>query len=539
MTEPAGWRELLRGGLYAPFALLILGVWLNAADTLVTATAMPSVARQIGGYAYFGWATAVFLLGAITAGASSGVLGARIGLRAAMTGAGLIYAVGCAASALSPDIGLFLVARLAQGLGAGWIVGLVFVAVGSVFPPAQWARAMAATTSVWGAATLLGPLVGGLFAAAGPAGWRGVFWFFAVQGVVFSGAAWRLLPPAPPKQNQAAPPWRQLAILALGVMAVASAGLVRSPPVALTLTFGGLALLIVMIRLDEAAAVAMLPRTTRDLTSAAGAGYLTIFLLEGATAGWGVYGAALVQTLYGVNPLVGGYVVGCVAVGWTLAALPIAGLKPRWQGPLIRVGASCVFLGMLGLTLATGAGAVMVGRGLRRRARSRVRLFLVVHGAAHSGKFAGSGARAWRRRYTYGADDRRGGGRGGGKRAGRRFGIGGWVEPRLGHPRRSLSVRRVLADGGFRLAGRQSPRERRANGCFLNSFAEDLRCTGRKRACLRDFAGIEAALARKRARNYGARDGNAACYLSVSRLSSAAQSNRTGLHEASPRAAVV
>ena len=371
MTEPAGWRELLRGGLYAPFALLILGVWLNAADTLVTATVMPSVARQIGGYAYFGWATAVFLLGAITAGASSGVLGARIGLRAAMTGAGLIYAVGCAASALSPDIGLFLVARLAQGLGAGWIVGLVFVAVGSVFPPAQWARAMAATTSVWGAATLLGPLLGGLFAAAGPAGWRGVFWFFAVQGVVFSGAAWRLLPPAPPKDAQTDLPWRQLLILAIGVMSVASAGLVHAPPIAIGLTFSGLALLILMIRMDAAAPVAMLPRSTRHLGSAAGAGYLTIFLLEGATAGWGVYGAALVQALYGVNPLVGGYVVGCVAVGWTLAALPIAGLKPPWQGPLIRIGASCIVLGVLSLAITTGraplpavaASAALLGAG--------------------------------------------------------------------------------------------------------------------------------------------------------------------------------
>jgi MFS family permease len=371
MTKAAAWRDLLRGGLFARFALLMLGVWLNAADTLVTVTVMPSVAHQIGGYAYFGWATAVFLLGAITAGASSGVLSARIGLRAAMTAAGLIYSLGCAASGLSPGIGLFLIARLAQGLGAGWIVGLVFVAVGSVFPPAQWARAMAATTSVWGAATLLGPLLGGLFAAAGPAGWRGVFWFFAVQGMVFSAAAWRLLPPEPPKEAQTAPPWRQLLMLAVGVMAVASAGLIHSLPVAVALTLGGLALLIAMIRMDAAAPVAMLPRTTRHLGSAAGVGYLTIFLLEGATAGWGVYGAALVQVLYGVNPLVGGYVVGCVAVGWTLAALPIAGFKPRWQGPLIRIGASCIVLGVLSLAITTGrapllsvaASAALVGAG--------------------------------------------------------------------------------------------------------------------------------------------------------------------------------
>jgi MFS family permease len=317
MSDAAAWKELLRGGLFAKFALLLLGVWLNAADALVTVTVMPSVAKEIGGYAYFGWATAVFLLGAITAGASSGALGRRIGLRAAMTGAGLIYAFGCICSALSPGIAAFLLARLAQGLGAGWIVGLVFVAVGSVFPAGQWARAMAATTSVWGAATLLGPMLGGLFAAAGPDGWRGVFWFFAVQGVAFAVAAWRLLPAAPPRAERDTLPWRQLLILAAGVMALASAGLARGPLFTLALTLIGLVLLALMIRMDAGAPAAMLPRATRNLRCAAGAGYLTIFLLEGGASGWSIYGAAMIQVIYRTNPW-------SRAMGWGAW---------RWDGP--------------------------------------------------------------------------------------------------------------------------------------------------------------------------------------------------------------
>jgi MFS family permease len=50
----------------------MLGVWLNAADSLVTATIMPSVGADLGGYAYFSWATAGYFVGAILAGASSG-----------------------------------------------------------------------------------------------------------------------------------------------------------------------------------------------------------------------------------------------------------------------------------------------------------------------------------------------------------------------------------------------------------------------------------------------------------------------------------
>ncbi len=55
MTESDPWAEL-RSAKYAPLlALMCLGIWLNAADTLVTVTIMPSVARDIGGYEWFGW----------------------------------------------------------------------------------------------------------------------------------------------------------------------------------------------------------------------------------------------------------------------------------------------------------------------------------------------------------------------------------------------------------------------------------------------------------------------------------------------------
>ena len=53
-SEPAPaarWRELIGPELAPRAALVLLGIWLNAADSLVTATIMPSVARDLGGYA--------------------------------------------------------------------------------------------------------------------------------------------------------------------------------------------------------------------------------------------------------------------------------------------------------------------------------------------------------------------------------------------------------------------------------------------------------------------------------------------------------
>ncbi|HQN49648.1 MAG TPA: MFS transporter, partial [Phenylobacterium sp.] len=125
--KPGSWADVLAQGRASRFGLICLGVWLSAADSLVTATIMPSVGADLGGYAYFGWATAGFLLGSVMAGASSGLLAARFGLRRATAASALLYAVGCLMSAAGPDIWTFLAGRVLQGIGGGWVAGLCSV----------------------------------------------------------------------------------------------------------------------------------------------------------------------------------------------------------------------------------------------------------------------------------------------------------------------------------------------------------------------------------------------------------------------------
>ncbi len=74
---------------------------------------MPSVAAEIGGYALFAWPVTAYLLGSIVAGASAGRLTQIAGLRAALSGAALLYAAGCAVGALAPSMAVFVVGPLA------------------------------------------------------------------------------------------------------------------------------------------------------------------------------------------------------------------------------------------------------------------------------------------------------------------------------------------------------------------------------------------------------------------------------------------
>lgn len=339
------WADVLGEGRLPRFALICLGVWLNAADSLITATVMPGVGRSLGGYPYFGWATAGYLLASVLAGASSGVLALRFGLRSATAAAALLYGVGCALSAVAPDIFTFLAGRVLQGVGGGWVVGLCSAAVGMLFANRLLPRVLSAISSVWGVAVLVGPLLGGVFADAGA--WRTVFWLFAAQGVAVAAAAGVMLPAteaAAGASHRVA--WRQLGVIAAGVTLIALADLTGDFTPAAVLTALGAAAFVVALRVDERSAVRLLPRGSGDLRTAHGAGYATMFLVTAATMGLPVYGPAVLQTLRGVSALFAGYVVGAEALFWTAAALPVAGLSGAWPGRLIRLGAVTIAAGL-------------------------------------------------------------------------------------------------------------------------------------------------------------------------------------------------
>ncbi|HEX7775137.1 MAG TPA: MFS transporter [Parvibaculum sp.] len=353
-SQKAGWGELLKEGRLARFALLCLGIWLNAADALMTATIMPSVARDIGGYAYFGWTIAGFILGAILAGASAGQISVRLGVSSSMVVAAAVYVAGCVVSALSPDIAFFLAGRLMQGVGAGWIVGLSYVAIGTMFPESLWARVLASVSGVWGVATLLSPLIGGVFAEAGL--WRAAFWIFAAQGVGFGLAAFLLLSPVKPRTVPGRLPVRQLTVLTAGILCIAAAGLVSGPLQAMLLGSSGLMFLGLFVHLDSRAGSALLPRVSSDPMSAAAAGYVMIFTLSAASIGYSVYGSAIMQALFGTSPLLAGYVLGTEAMAWTLCALAVAGLRAEWHGVFIRLGALAVLAGVASLAFTMRSG---------------------------------------------------------------------------------------------------------------------------------------------------------------------------------------
>jgi MFS family permease len=355
VTADTSWSDFLADGRAARMALICLGVWLNAADSLVTTTIMPSIGRQLGGYAYFSWATAAYMVGAILSGATAARLGAMMGLRRAMVAAGLLTAAGCVVSALAPGMLPLVAGRLVQGLGAGWIVGSCYAALGSIFPARHLARIFGMMTAVWGVATVLGPMVGAAFAGGGA--WRWLFWAFAAQCFAFVAAAIWLLPEdRPPAVHRA--PWTQLALVLAGVGLLGAADLTGRVTIALALCTLSLVAFLAAVRLAPRHEGGLFPRAAADLTTVIGAGYLSYFALAAAAMGFSVYGPALLQKLFGLTPLQAGYAAGLESMGWTIAALVVAGRSEPWHGPTIRVGGVAIVVGLAWLTLVMRTGPV-------------------------------------------------------------------------------------------------------------------------------------------------------------------------------------
>lgn len=355
--EESFFAILVEGGI-GRVAILCLGVWLHAADSLLAATVMPSAVADIGGLEFIYWTIALYELGSIAAGFLAGQIALKFGLRFAMTGAALVYAVGCAASALAPDMSTMLVGRLLQGLGGGWMMALCHVGMTQMFPERHWPKLLALIAATWGVSALTGPLVGGAFATLGL--WRGAFVAFGGQALIFAGLAYALLGDTRAEDIlDAVLPWRRLLLVGAGIMVILVAGIHPEPLLALVLVAVGLACLAVALKLDAAGRGRLLPHRPFALDANWGLGFLMVLTLSTATVSFTVYGPLLMEEMYGITPFAAGLMIAVESVSWTIAAIVFVNAGPKLEPWLIRIGALCISGGVLGFALVMQSGPVL------------------------------------------------------------------------------------------------------------------------------------------------------------------------------------
>ena len=342
---------------YGIFWLVCAGVWLHAVDTLVTATLAPSIVDELSGVEYINWTIALYEVGAIIAGAASGALSLRFGLKRIFVSCSFLYALGCVGAAAAAGMPLLLSARLLQGFGGGMLLSLCYLAVQSWYPAQLRSRLYGIVAAVWGAGSLLGPLVGGLF--AGPHTWRGAFWLFAAQALALGVLAWRYLPRDSRRlEKHERWPLRPLLLVSAATLVIAEAGVTRTAPAAAAGVLLGCLLLYAFARFDRRSGVRLLPDETLNPRHPVGAALLMVFALATGTTGFWAYGPLLVSILFGTRPLVTGFILAGEALAWSLATLAVGPWTLSHERGLIRAGALGVAAGASGFALAVPAGSL-------------------------------------------------------------------------------------------------------------------------------------------------------------------------------------
>ena len=352
----SSWKELLGLRYVGVLTVLCFGVWLHAADSLLVATLMPSAVREIGGVAYLSWTLALYELGSIVAAAATGLFVMRAGLRNVFVCATAIYSVGCALSAVAPDMAVMLLGRVLQGVGGGMMLAGTFVGMNRLFPERFWIKVVAAVSAVWGASALVGPLIGGLFASWGM--WRGGFWAFGAQSVLLGLAVLFILQKnGQDKTATAEPvPWFRLGLLALAVIAISAAGAHVAPVSTPLLCIVGVAALALFLRRDGVSANRIFSVRPLSLAHTAGAGTVMVLASALATISFTIYGPVLMQVIYGADPLVAGYYIAAESVAWSRAAIAVSGVREQGERVVILAGSVLITLGIAGFAVIMPLG---------------------------------------------------------------------------------------------------------------------------------------------------------------------------------------
>jgi EmrB/QacA subfamily drug resistance transporter len=158
---------------------MMAGMFLGALDQTVVGTSIRTIADDLNGLQDQAWVTTAYLIVSTIATPIYGKLSDIFGRRPLFLFAITVFLVGSVASGFSTSIFELAAFRAVQGLGAGGLMSIPLTIMGDILAPRERAKYQGYFLAVFGISSVIGPLVGGLFAGADSilfiTGWRWVF----------------------------------------------------------------------------------------------------------------------------------------------------------------------------------------------------------------------------------------------------------------------------------------------------------------------------------------------------------------------------
>ena len=193
---------------------LCLGFFMILVDTTIVTVATPAIIADLqAGVNEVVWVTSAYLLAYAVPVLITGRLGDRYGPKNLYLVGLTVFTLASLACGLTTTIEGLIAARVAQGLGASMMTPQTMSVITRIFPIERRGSAMALWGAVAGAATLVGPILGGVLVDT--LGWEWIFFVNVPVGVVAFVLAWRLVPRLETSQHRF--DWLGVALSGIGM----------------------------------------------------------------------------------------------------------------------------------------------------------------------------------------------------------------------------------------------------------------------------------------------------------------------------------
>jgi EmrB/QacA subfamily drug resistance transporter len=344
----------------------MMTIFLAAMESTVVATAMPKAVSTLGGIEIYSWVGAGFLLTSTVTMPLWGRLSDFYGRRPVYLVGVTVFLAGSALSGLAVTMGQLVAFRMVQGLGAGSLMTIGMTIVGELYGLERRARMQGYLSGVWGLASLLGPLIGGVL--TDHVSWRWVFYI----NLPFGAIAMALVATALREERRERPKpvidYAGIVVFATGVSAlmVALEATRTQPSTSLPVLGAGvlaLAALVAVVGLERQAREPIMPLrlfANRVVVAASATGFLAGMAMFGAIQ----FVPLFLQNVGGMTATAAGVVLIPFVLGWVVMSVASARLVLRvgYRG-VVFAGMACLVGGFV--LLARWSPSLTLGVAMR------------------------------------------------------------------------------------------------------------------------------------------------------------------------------
>jgi len=358
------------------FAAIVAAMLPAVLDQTILATALPTIAADLGQITDLSWVVTAYVVAATASTPLWGKLGDRHGRKRLLEIALAGFITASALCGFAQDLTQLVVTRAVQGVAAGGLMTLAMASIGDLVSPRERGRYQGYIAATFAAATVLGPLVGGLL-VQGP-GWRWVFYVNLPLGIAALAGLQLKLPAATDER-----PSRPLDVTGAALLAAATTTFMLtcvwggnrygwdSPAIlaliGATVLLGGA--LVARERRAQDPIVPFALLRTRSVAVASTALFLGTAALFSVT----VFVPLFLQTATGATPTEAGLLLAPMMLGTTVSTMLsgryIARTGRYKRFPIIGLGLMAGALALLAAVTgdasrtATGLGLVVFGLG--------------------------------------------------------------------------------------------------------------------------------------------------------------------------------